>query len=52
MIADDAPGMDAPAMLAASMSNAQPATRPALTLGAQPGALLVALEIEVKAVAA
>ena len=49
MLADDAPGMDAPAMLAASMSNAVLATRPTLTLGAQPGATVLLLEISAKA---
>jgi hypothetical protein len=49
MLADDAPGMDAPAMLAASMSNAAPAVRPALMLGPQPSATVVLLEITVKA---
>jgi hypothetical protein len=49
MFADDAPAMDAPAMLAASMSNAAPAVRPALTLGAQPGAVVLLVEITVKA---
>jgi hypothetical protein len=49
MFGDDAPGMDAPAMLAASMSNAAPAVRPALALGAQPGAVVLLVEITVKA---
>jgi hypothetical protein len=49
MLADDAPGMDAPAMLAASMSNAAPAVRPALTLGPQPSATVLLLEITAKA---
>jgi hypothetical protein len=49
MFADDAPGMDAPAILAAGMSNAGLATRPALTLGGQPGAVVVLVEITVKA---
>jgi hypothetical protein len=49
MFADDAPAMDAPAMLAASMSNAAPAVRPALALGAQPGAVVLLVEITVKA---
>lgn len=52
MLADDAPGMDAPAILAASMSNAQLIGRPALTLGGQPSAIVVAIEITVKDVAA
>ena len=46
MLADDAPGMDAPAMLAASMSNAGPFTRPALSAGEEPRAAVVLLEIE------
>jgi hypothetical protein len=45
-MSDDAPGMDAPAMLAASMSNAGPATRPFLTAGGEPRAAVVLLEIE------
>lgn len=49
MLAGDAPAMDAPAMLAASMSTAAPAFRLALTLGAQPGATVVLLEISAKA---
>jgi hypothetical protein len=49
MLADDAPGMDAPAFLVAGMSNAALATRPALTLGEQPGATVLLLEITVKA---
>jgi len=49
MLADDAPGMEAPAILAASMSTAAPAFRPALTLGAQPGAVVLLVEITVKA---
>ena len=49
MLAGDAPAMDAPAMLAASMSNAAPAFRPQLTLGAQPGATVLLLEISAKA---
>jgi hypothetical protein len=49
MFADDAPGMDAPAILAAGMSNARLATRPALTLGGQPGAVVLLVEITVKA---
>ena len=49
MLADDAPVMDAPAMLAASMSNAVPAVRPILTLGPQPGATVLLLEIAVRA---
>lgn len=52
MIADDAPGMDAPAILAENLSNAGLATRPALTLGGQPGAVVVLIEITVKDVAA
>lgn len=49
MLADDAPAMDAPAMLAAGMSKAAPAVRPALTLGPQPGATVLLLEISAKA---
>jgi hypothetical protein len=49
MFGDDAPAMDAPAMLAASMSNAGLATRPTLTLGDQPGAVVLLVEITVKA---
>jgi hypothetical protein len=49
MLGDDAVGMDAPAILAASMSNAGLATRPLLTLGAQPGATVLLLEISAKA---
>jgi hypothetical protein len=49
MLGDDAVGMDAPAILAASMSNAGLATRPTLTLGAQPGATVLLLEILAKA---
>jgi hypothetical protein len=49
MIASDAPAMDAPAFLAASMSNAALATRPALLLGSQPGAAVLALEITTRA---
>lgn len=49
MLADDAPGMDAPAILAAGMSNAGLATRPALTLGGQPGAVVLLVEITMKA---
>jgi hypothetical protein len=41
--------MDAPAILAASMSNADLHTRPTLTLGAQPGATVLLLEISAKA---
>jgi hypothetical protein len=41
--------MDAPATLAAFMSNAGLATRQTLTLGAQPGATVLLLEITVKA---
>jgi hypothetical protein len=48
MLGDDAVGMDAPAILAASMSNAGLATRPTLTLGAQPATVLL-LEIAAKA---
>ncbi len=48
-MADDAPGMDAPAFLAASMSSAAPAVRPALVLGGEPGAVVLLLEISVKA---
>lgn len=48
MFAGDAPAMDAPAMLPASMSNAGLATRPALTLGAEPAPAVVLLEVEVK----
>ena len=46
MLADDAPGMDAPAMLAASMSNAQLAVRPTLYAGQEPRAAVVLVEIE------
>jgi hypothetical protein len=46
MLADDAPGMDAPAMLAAALVSAQPATRPVLYAGAEPRASVVLLEIE------
>lgn len=46
MLADDAPGMDAPAMLAASMSNAQLAVRPTLYAGREPRAAVVLVEIE------
>ena len=49
MLADDAPAMDAPAMLATSMSTAAPAFRPALTLGPQPGATVLLLEITSRA---
>jgi len=49
MLADDAPAMDAPAMLAAGMSNAAPSFRPQLTLGAQPGAAVLLLEITSRA---
>ncbi|MFN7308211.1 MAG: LamG-like jellyroll fold domain-containing protein [Acetobacteraceae bacterium] len=49
MIASDAPAMDAPAFLGASMSNAALATRPALLLGNQPGAAVLALEITTRA---
>jgi hypothetical protein len=49
MFGDDAPGMDAPAILAASMSTAAPAFRPALALGPQPGATVLLLEIAAKA---
>jgi len=52
MMADDAPAMDAPAILAQSMSNAGLATRQLLTIGDQPRAVVLALEIQVKAVAA
>lgn len=48
MLGDDAPAMDAPAFLVASMSNAAPAVRPALVLGQQPGAGVVLVEITVK----
>jgi hypothetical protein len=41
--------MDAPAMLAAGMSNAAPAFRPQLTLGAQPSAAVLLLEITSRA---
>lgn len=49
MIATDAPAMDAPAFLGASMSNAALATRPALLLGSQPGPAVLALEITTRA---
>ena len=49
MIASDAPAMDALAFLGASMSNAALATRPALLLGSQPGAAVLALEITTRA---
>ena len=49
MFGDDAPAMDAPAILAAGMSNAGPAVRPLLTLGGQPGAVVLLVEITVKA---
>lgn len=48
MFAGDAPAMDAPAMLPASMSNAAPATRPALTIGVEPAPTVVLIEVEVK----
>jgi hypothetical protein len=48
MFGDDAPGMDAPAILAAGLSNAGLATRPTLTLGGQPGAVVLLVEIETK----
>jgi hypothetical protein len=46
MMSDDAPGMDAPAMLAASISNAQLAVRPTLYAGLEPRAAVVLVEIE------
>jgi hypothetical protein len=49
MMADDAPAMDAPAFLAAGMSNAGAATRPILTLGGQPIPVVLLIEITVKA---
>ncbi len=49
MLGDDAVGIDAPAILSASMSIAAPAFRPALTLGLQPGATVLLLEIAAKA---
>jgi hypothetical protein len=49
MLGDDAVGMDAPAILSASMSTAAPAFRPALTLGPQPAATVLLLEITAKA---
>ncbi len=52
MFGDDAPAMDAPAILAQSMSNAGLAFRPVLTIGDQPRPVIVAVEIQVKAVAA
>lgn len=49
MLGDDAPAMDAPAILAAGMSNAGPATRPVLAIGPQPGASVIMVEVTVKA---
>ncbi|MCA3377346.1 MAG: LamG domain-containing protein [Roseomonas sp.] len=49
MLADDAPAIDAPAFLAAGMSNAQLIGRPSLTLGGQPSAIVLALEIITRA---
>jgi len=49
MLGDDAFGMDAPAILSASMATAAPAFRPALALGPQPGATVLLLEITAKA---
>jgi hypothetical protein len=49
MIAFDAPAMDAPAFLAVGMSNAGPAVRPGLKIGAQPNAVVILLEITAKA---
>ena len=49
MFGDDAPGMDASAILSASMATAAPAFRPALTLGPQPSATVLLLEITAKA---
>lgn len=46
MLADDAPGIDAPAMLAAALSNAQLVTRPVLYAGREPRAAVVLVEIE------
>lgn len=48
MIASDAPAMDAPAFLGAGMSNAALATRPGLTLGPQPSAAVLLLEIAIR----
>jgi len=48
MIASDAPAMDAPAFLGGSMSNAALATRPGLTLGPQPSAAVLLLEIAIR----
>jgi hypothetical protein len=49
MLGDDAPGMDAPAILSVSMATAAPAVRRALTLGPQPNATVLLLEITAKA---
>lgn len=46
MISDDAPGMDAPAMLKESMSNALLLSRPTLYAGREPRAAVVLVEIE------
>lgn len=49
MFGDDAPAMDAPAFLIAGMSTAAPGARPSLTIGQQPSATVVLVEIAVKA---
>lgn len=49
MLGDDAPAMDAPAILAAGMSNAGLATRPVFSIGPQPGASVIMVEVTVKA---
>jgi hypothetical protein len=48
MLADDAPAMDAPAMLVSAMSNAGLIGRPIFAPGPQPVATVIALEISVK----
>jgi hypothetical protein len=46
MLADDAPGMDAPVMLAASLSTAALVSRPTLYAGREPRAAVVLVDIE------
>lgn len=46
MLADDAPGMDAPAILAASIINAAQLSRPPLYAGREPRAAVVLVEME------
>ena len=46
MLADDAPGMDAPAIMAASLASASPLSRPTLYAGRDPRAAVVLVEIE------